>query len=119
MKRPPSFPFFTDDWLGSSSVAGMTLAEQGAYVRLMVWSWNSSEMDCGLPDDDDALAQWSGLGADWHGPSGDKLKRKFPVAENGRRYNAKILGEWQKCEDYAAIRAKAGKARWDKERGEG
>lgn len=116
MKRPPSFPFFTDDWLGSDTVEGMSLAEQGAFIRLLARAWNSPDKDCGLPDDDAVLANRSWLGEAWHGESGEKLKRKFPVAPNGRRYNAKLLGEWKRCEDYAAVRAKAADVMWEKRR---
>jgi hypothetical protein len=52
---------YTDDWLSSAVIAAMTAAEERGYLRLLLYSWN--EDDCGLPDDDDTLAQLSKLGA--------------------------------------------------------
>ena len=116
MKRPPSFPFFTDDWLGSTTVLCLTPAEECGYLRLLIASWNAAEMDCGLPDDDAALAMLSRLGDAWHNGAGEKLKKKFPLAKNGRRHNAKLLDEWEKSMNYNATRRHAANVRWAKER---
>ena len=49
----PAFLFYPRDWLSSSSVSGMSLAEQGAYHRLLCYQWQ----DGSLPDDDVKLAK--------------------------------------------------------------
>lgn len=43
----PDIPFYVNDWLSSAAVNAMTLAEQGAYFRLLCLAWNES--DCTLP----------------------------------------------------------------------
>lgn len=52
MKKPPSFPFYASDFLGSGKVARMTLEHQGAYVRLLCFQWT----DGSIPNDLSQLA---------------------------------------------------------------
>lgn len=61
MSKKYWFPFYVADWLSSSSVACMSLEEQGAYIRLLCYDWS---MD-GIPDDDKKLAALSGMGEGW------------------------------------------------------
>jgi len=103
MKRPPSFGFFPDNWLGSSRIAVMTPAEEGAYIRLLCLAWNSPEMDAGLPDDDGALAIMSRLGDSWARGSGAKLRACFE-SRGGRLYNEKLSHEWERATQYAESR---------------
>lgn len=39
MSHPPWFPFFVDDWLGSPSLAEMSMEEKGFYIEMMALSW--------------------------------------------------------------------------------
>src|SRR6185312_11765498 len=52
--KSPAFQFYPNDFLGSGSVAAMTLEEIGAYVLLLCYEWNEG----GLPDDLDRLARY-------------------------------------------------------------
>lgn len=105
MGRVPYFPFFVGDWLSSTAITLMSPAEEGAFIRLLAIAW--SEEDCGLPDDDEILAQLSRLGDDWRAGSGDKLRRKFR-AEGGRLFNDRLLQERQKQKDWSRKSSKGG-----------
>lgn len=85
---PASFPFFPDDWLGSSKVAVMTLAEQGAYIRLLAHQWN--DPTCTLPDDDAKLAALSGFGPEWPAHSASMREAFVPHRTKGRVHNEKL-----------------------------
>jgi len=131
----PYFKFFPADWLGSTSVACMTLEQQGAYIRLMAHAWQAA--DCGLPDDDAALAMLSGLGERWaadgtvlrrmfrwrsseppDGPpaSLDELPPAMPVcafeAFNGRCYNRKLVRLKRESVSTSEHRTRAARTRW-------
>jgi len=57
--KSPAFQFYTSDWLGSERVALMTLAEEGAYIRLLCYCWNNGS----IPNDDIKLQFLLGKGA--------------------------------------------------------
>ena len=59
MSRRPSFQFYPGDWLSSLSISTFSAAEVGAYIQLLCHAWLSE--DCGLPDDEQVLAQISWL----------------------------------------------------------
>lgn len=54
-ERPPAFQFYVKAWM--SSTAHISLEAQGAYVRLMAWSWDNGP----LPSDEAARARLVGL----------------------------------------------------------
>jgi uncharacterized protein YdaU (DUF1376 family) len=67
----PYFKFYAGDWL--VSVLGLTLEEQGAYIRLIAWSWENGPVPLEkagrarllgvTPKKLDTL--WKGLGRHW------------------------------------------------------
>jgi uncharacterized protein YdaU (DUF1376 family) len=71
----PDFPVMVNDWLSSTAVTLMTVAEEGAYWRLLCHAWN--DPGCLLPDDDASLAALSRLGDAWNQGSGAKIRRCF------------------------------------------
>jgi uncharacterized protein YdaU (DUF1376 family) len=68
-----NMPINVNAWLASPHVEMMSLAEQGAYFRLLCYCWKMH----GLPDDDEQLATLSGLREDWKKGSGIKLRKCF------------------------------------------
>ncbi len=112
-KKAPAFQFYPSDWLSSKSVMLMTPAEEGAYIRLLAIAW--SEPDCGLPDDDIALAALSRLGPAWKKGSGKKVRKCF-ISRRGRLYNKRLLSERKKQEEWKLKSSEGGKkgaeARW-------
>lgn len=101
----PAFQFYPDAWLSSSSVTLMTPAEEGAYLRLLCHAWQSD--DCGLPDDDDALAELSRLRGQWK-KSAEKIRAKFQSAD-GRLFNTRLTEERQKQLEWRSKSAEGGK----------
>ena len=57
-KKPPSFRFYPDHWLGSERVALMTLEEEGAYIRLLCFCWRHGS----IPSDPEKIARLIGKG---------------------------------------------------------
>lgn len=55
----PFFPFYAADWLTSHRNTCLSLAEQGAHIRLLSLMWLSGT--CSLPDDLDKLGRMVGL----------------------------------------------------------
>lgn len=94
-----SFPFLVDDWLSSLFVRSLTQAEEAGFLKLLLWQWK--DPDGGLPDDDKALADLSGLKEDWFKGSGQKLKAKFPPHPEapGKIANPKQFGIWKERRD--------------------
>ena len=74
-ERRPSFQFYTGDWLSSRKIAMMTPAQEGAYIRLLCYCWDSE--DCSIPNDDKVLAQLSRLGDEWDKGGGRVVKGCF------------------------------------------
>lgn len=91
MAKNPSFPFYYSDWLGSTNRMMMSLEEQGAYINLLCHQWASP--DCGLPDDDEALAALSGMGERWLNGGSRLLRKCFPShpTKPGLLANEKLL----------------------------
>jgi hypothetical protein len=78
MNDAPAFDFYPERWL--VGVAGMTDAEQLAYLRLLCHQWL---MD-GLPADFAALKRLAGRGVT------EAVLSKLPVGEDGRRRNRRL-----------------------------
>src|SRR5688572_2840993 len=56
-KRSPAFQLYVQDWLSSPTITLMSPAQEGAYLRLLLIQWNST--DFALPNDDVKLASLS------------------------------------------------------------
>ena len=99
--RDPSFPFYAGDWLSGQSVNTLTLAEQGAFVRLLCHSWLSGS--CSLPDDPAILGALSGLGEAYFqtepGKARSPLHRCFKLRA-GKLHNEKLSALWQERQDH-------------------
>ena len=54
--QPPAFQFYAKDWLASSAVRRMTLAERGAYIDLLAHAWN----DGGIENNPKSIAKLLG-----------------------------------------------------------
>ena len=55
--KSPAFQFYASDFIGSSKVQRMPLAERGAYITLLAFAW----LDHGLPTDMGELGRMVGL----------------------------------------------------------
>src|SRR5690348_14855054 len=103
--KSPAFQFYPDAWLSSTSVSLMTPAEEGAYIRLLCHAWQSE--DCGLPDDDEALAELSRLRGSW-AKSSKRIRSKFESV-GGRLFNNRLIEERQKQLEWRGKSSQGGK----------
>ncbi|MCE9565826.1 MAG: YdaU family protein [Planctomycetes bacterium] len=96
MTKPPAFQFYPKDWLSSPRVQLMTPEQEGAYIRLLCYCWDSG--DCSLPDDDDELAVLSRLGEGWLNGGSTVVRKCFipHPAKPGFLSNARLLEESEK-----------------------
>lgn len=82
------YPIAPKDWLSDDTVTGMTISQEGAYNRLLLFAWLNK--DCGLPDDDSQLATLSKCGESWFNGDGEVIRKCF-ISKNGRLFNQKQL----------------------------
>ena len=107
--KPPSFPFYVNNWLASATVEEMTLEEQGAYVRLLARAWqNIDEHGPWLPDDDIKLASLSRLGTKWEGVTAERMRSCWQSC-NGRLVNGRLMDCWRNAMIFRERQSKAGK----------
>ncbi len=99
MAKDPSMPFYVNDWLSSSTVTCMTLAERGAYVQLLCHCWASG--DASLPDDDRKLAALSQMGSDWK-DSAPTIRAALAVhpEKPGFLTNQKVYELWRERQEW-------------------
>lgn len=109
--KPPSFPMYVNNWLASSRIASMTPAQEGGYIRLLCYAWNSD--DGGLPDDDAELSALSRLNGQWD-TLGAKVKACFHKAENGRLYSERLSSCLKEAVDYRKQQTDLANRRWHK-----
>lgn len=110
----PYFPFYPGDWLRDCAL--LTLEEEGAYIRLLAYCWQTAEAECSLPDDDTFLARVLKVP-----PATWKRLRKTLVdnpnhlywhAEGGRLVQKRLVMEWDKACAKTAVRRAASRNRW-------
>lgn len=104
--KAPAFQFYVKDWLADKNIRVMTPAERGAYIELMAHEWNESGK---LTNCDDELSMLSGLGSDWHGKSGDKIKACFKKKGEKYLYHPRLKKEREKQRDWREKSSEGGK----------
>lgn len=113
-KRLPYFPFYPGDWLSSPTVAGLSLEQQGAYLRLLCYQWQ----DGPLPTDISALSNLCGIDREAMAELWQGLGRAFTETEEGL-VNERLRKEKNKILNRRERLSEAGKrganARWDKD----
>jgi hypothetical protein len=87
-----SFKLDVTAWFTRWEIELLGTAGQGAYVRLLAHAFLDPSHS--LPDDDEALAALSSLGALWREPVGRRVRAMFR-AENGRLYAGAAVGVYQ------------------------
>lgn len=115
MKSLPYFPFYPGEWLRSPTVLGMSLLEQGAYLRLLCVQWEDGFVD---PEDvplilglDDSVVVEMLSRRPW--------KRAFEVGEDGMLRNPRLAIDRETAQQKVEGAQAAAKARWDKHRQKG
>lgn len=117
MKQPPAFQFYASDYLSSSKVQRMTLAAEGAYIRLLAYNWQ----DGSIPADIPTLAKLckcrpQTMESLWN----EYLAECFTVnGQPGRLVNPRLEEVRKKLLDHKAERSESGKKgaakRWNED----
>jgi hypothetical protein len=111
----PWMPTYVQNWLTSEKVAAMTIAQEGAYHRLLLLAWDNK--DCTVPADRTVLmklAKWNGY------PDADfdaVLACFLPHPKlKDRVFNRVLMDEWKKALKHrahiVAVRKAASAKRW-------
>ena len=106
VKNPPAFQFYPQDYLSDENVALMSLAAQGAYVRLLCYCWISD----GLPAESEKLARLACCSVEeWESIAPD-VRPCFVENGDGRLHHPRLQAEKAKQEAWRAKSAKGGRA---------
>ena len=109
----PYMPFYVDDWLSSDTVAGFTLEQEAAYLRLLIRQWKAP--DGQLPKDERVLASYAKLGTRW-GKVGRPIVQQCFVERAGGLVNLRLREIWLHVKSRSAKAKAAAEKRWDDER---
>lgn len=112
-KRPksPAYQWYPKDYMTDPEVIAMTLAQEGAYRRLLDVCW----LENGLPTEPAIL--WRLAKAD---SEADFVRDLWPIVSrkfqerDGKLHHSRLDGERKKQRKNSRIRKMAAKARWDK-----
>jgi uncharacterized protein YdaU (DUF1376 family) len=104
-------PMFASDWLGSTRIALMTPAQEGAYFRLLCHCW--ADPSCSLTSDPAELAVLSRLGDQW-GELSPKILACFDPHPTvpGRLCNPRLSEQHEISKRLYEAHRKGGEKRW-------
>lgn len=111
MNRSPAFQFYPKDWL-DFKVARMSLAAQGAYLKLLCFMWTDSKKQYSIPDDNNLLARAMGIPVDHWNELRKEIQHDFdPLLEerSGLLISARLRHEAIKQRKYRKLQAEKGK----------
>ena len=110
MKRPPSFQFYPKDWL-DFRVQRMSLAAQGAYLKILCYMWADSKDQCSLEDNDELIARALGTSQETWMRLRSEIQHEFdPIfkEENGYLISCRLNEEAAKQRKYRKLQSKKG-----------
>lgn len=106
MSAPPAFQFYAADFLAST--AGMSCAEVGAYLRLLLFQWEHG----GIPDDAQVIRRVIGSTPSSATTLWRSLNHKFKKWDSdGLWRNARLERVRSEQKGYEGVSRKGGKAR--------
>ncbi len=105
MSKSPAFQFYPSDYLGSARVAEMTLEEEGAYLRALLYCWNHGY----LPNDVERLARIIGKGCSTSVATAVQRMFNEDVNDRSRLVHPRLEQEREKQESHRSQRSAAGK----------
>ncbi|HRJ90074.1 MAG TPA: DUF1376 domain-containing protein [Pyrinomonadaceae bacterium] len=112
MKRP-SFQWYPKDYLTSVRVTCMTLAEEGAYTRLLNYCW----LHGSIPNDENAVARLIGKGATVQIARVCMAMFQPSQQDPTTLIHDRLEEEREKQDEHSETRRLAAEARWGKKRG--
>jgi uncharacterized protein YdaU (DUF1376 family) len=111
MNRPPAFQFFPKDWL-DFKVQRMSLAAQGAYMKVLCFMWKDSKDQFSILDNNDLLARAIGTTVEqWLELRQEIQQSCDPILEekDGRLLSARLREEATKQRKYRRQQSEKGK----------
>ena len=111
MSRPPAFQFYPRDWL-DFKVQRMSLAAQGAYLKILCFMWNDSQDQCSIVDDNELLARGLGTAVEqWLELRTEIQRDSEPIfdVEEGRLVSGRLKREATIQRKYRKQQAEKGK----------
>lgn len=112
--KPSHIPLFRDAYLADTYQ--FSAEQHGLYLLLMLEAWD--QPDCGLPDDDNALAAIGRMTvAKFRRIAGPVLLKW--TRDGGRIYQKRLRKEWAYVQEKRTKAKAAIDARWDREKGYG
>jgi uncharacterized protein YdaU (DUF1376 family) len=105
-KKPPSFDFYPDDFIGGTYHLSPTAI--GIYVRLLCWQWSHGE----IPEEENSLLRICGCNTDEWQAAWKELESKFPKANGGARRNERLNTEREHKARIREANAMNGSRRW-------
>lgn len=104
----PWFPLYVSEWLLASVKHGLTLAAQGAYMRLLCFQWDEH----GLPDDVVTLSRLVGSTPVEFSEIWKQIERFFPVGDDGFRRNENLESARSTQQNRSAKAKESAARRW-------
>jgi uncharacterized protein YdaU (DUF1376 family) len=111
--RLPFFQFWAGDWLSSQDITVMTLAQEGAYIRLLCYAWQS--LDCSIPADRKVLSRTMLKGIDVGALEAVLKKWESHPQDPTKLRNPRLYKEWLKARSKQVKSRQAAHVRWGKE----
>jgi uncharacterized protein YdaU (DUF1376 family) len=109
-KKPPSFDFFPDDFLGGTY--HLEAEAVGIYVRLLCFQWSNGS----IPEEENQLARIAGVDAVALRRHMLTLMTKFDRTESGALINQRLEDERQKKIAIIEKAKRSAEQRWSKEK---
>lgn len=111
MKKPPSFPFYVQDWLASPTRLQMNMSERGLYWDLLAIAWDS-DPPCTIPKSAKIVAKICGVRTQTIRKFHADFTQTFVTygEDKSRLYNKKLLEIYQEMLQHREKRQDAGKA---------
>ena len=106
--KPPSFPFYVNNFLASERVMCMTTEQVGAYVILLCYQWNSDQQS--ISADAAWLSAATKMNGRWNEVGGAVLACFYPVNDQpGRLRNERLYQCWLENKEYRDRKVRAGR----------
>jgi len=104
----PSVQWYVKDFIMGTSM--MSLAELGAYTRLLFLAWDQ-EPCATLPDDEEKIRRMANADKDEWKQIREAVMEKFPKSSQfkGRRINNRLREQFDEVEEYADKMSERGK----------
>lgn len=100
----PSLPLFVREFL--TDTTQLSLMESGAYLHILMHSWNRA--GCSVPDDDKKLALWCKISIDEWAEIRPEIEPYFTI-KNGQWTQKRLLKEFKYVKTLTNKRKEAGK----------